>query len=163
MACRGSLARRRASRISTNFHWRVPSRSRASCNYTRNTNSSPWQYASNQMYIMSITNFFGVECWNSYSNNYPGPVTILARLTMALNLTNDAPGYSWPPPGTPNPAFVSTVATIPSWPGYGPVGSSFLTPFGTNAFVLWLTNSVYNYGPNNMRLQSCSRFHSQHP
>ena len=119
--------------------------------YTRNTNSSPWQYSSNQMYIMSITNFFGVECWNSYSNNYPGPVAILAQVTMALNLTNDALGYSWPPLGTPNPAFVSTVVTIPSsWPGYGTVGTSFLLPFSTNAIVLWLTNSVYNYGPNNM-------------
>jgi hypothetical protein len=119
--------------------------------YTRNTNTTPFQYASNQMYIMSITNFFGVECWNSYSNNYPGPVAILVRLTMAMNLTNDALGYSWPPPGTLNPAFYSTVATIPtSWPGYGTIGSSFVTPFGTNAFVIWLTNSVYNYGPNNM-------------
>ena len=118
--------------------------------YTRNTNTTPFQYASNQMYIMSITNFFGVECWNSYSNNYPGPVAILAQVTMAMNLTNDALGYSWPPAGTPNPAFASTLVTISSWPGYGTVGTSFLLPFGANAFVLWLTNSVYNYGPNNM-------------
>ena len=120
--------------------------------YMRNTNT--WQYASNQMYIMSITNFFGVECWNSYSNNYPttgtGPVTVMARVTMAINLTNDAPGYSWPPPGMPNQAFASVIATIPSWPGYGTGGSSFLLPLGTNAFVIWLTNSVYNYGPNTM-------------
>ena len=119
--------------------------------YSRNTNSSPFQYASNQMYIMSITNFFGVECWNSYSNNYPGPVAILSRITIAMNLTNDATTFSLLPAGTPNPAIYTTVATIPtSWPGYGTVGSSFVTPFGTNAFVLWLTNSVYNYGPNNM-------------
>ncbi len=103
------------------------------------------------MYIMSITNFYGVECWNSYSNNYPrtgtGPVSILARANMTIYLTNyDDASFL--------PLFLTvpnlTIQTISSWPGYGPVGNSFLTPFGTNAFVLWLTNSVYNYGPNTM-------------
>src|SRR5208337_2842068 len=34
--------------------------------YTRNTNTTPFQYASNQMYFMTISNFYGLECWNSY-------------------------------------------------------------------------------------------------
>jgi len=34
--------------------------------FTRNTNSTPWQYASNQMYFMGITNDYGIQCWNSY-------------------------------------------------------------------------------------------------
>jgi hypothetical protein len=116
--------------------------------YMRNTNT--WQYASNQMYIMSITNFYGVECWNSYSNSYPrtgsGPVAILARANMGINLTNDAPFFV---PVT-RTFQASTIVLINSWPGYGTVGSSFLLPFSTNAYVLWLTNSVYNYGPNTM-------------
>ena len=33
----------------------------------------------NQMYLMNITNYFGVECWNSYYSNYPGPVDIPVR------------------------------------------------------------------------------------
>jgi hypothetical protein len=115
--------------------------------FTRNTNT--WQYASNQMYIMSITNFYGVECWNSYSTSYPrtgtGPVSILARANMTIYLTNyDDASFS--------PLFLTVpnlaIQTISSWPGYNTVGTSFKLPFGTSAYVLWLTNSVYNYGPN---------------
>jgi hypothetical protein len=102
------------------------------------------------MYIMSITNFFGVECWNSYSNAYPRQVTIMARIKMAMNLTSDATGYSWPPPSTPNSFITTTITTINPWPAYNNnMGlSSFVLPFGTNALVLWLPDSVYNYGPN---------------
>jgi len=35
-----------------------------------NTNSPVNQ--TNEMYVVGITNVFGVEGWNSYSNTYPG-------------------------------------------------------------------------------------------
>ena len=118
--------------------------------FTRNTNTTPFQYASNQMYIMSISNYYGVECWNSYTSSYPrtgtGPVVIMTRASMGIGLTNDAPGFM--------PMFrnfmASSVVSFNSWPGINNnLGlSSFVMPFGTNALVLWLTNSVYNYGPN---------------
>ena len=118
---------------------------------TRNTNSPPPNLTgTNQMYIMSITNWFGLECWNSYRSNYQGPVTFMVRDTMSADLTNDMPGFS-EPSSMINPLVATVVIPLaPSWLGYngGASGPSFVLPLGTNSFVLWLTNSIYNYGPN---------------
>jgi len=119
--------------------------------FTRNTNTSPFQYASNQMYIMSITNFYGAECWNSYTSSFPrfgtGPVGVMTRASMGISLANDTNFL----PVVRN-FLASSVVTFSSWPGYNNnLGlSSFVLPFSTNAYVLWLTNSVYNYGPITM-------------
>jgi hypothetical protein len=120
--------------------------------YSRNTNT--WQYASNQMYIMSISNYFGVECWNSYRSNYlgvgtvnPGMVDIMVRdnMAMAMTLSNDTGGLSQVATNViyannPNPYSVF------SWPGYPSGQTNFLIPL--NAAVVLVTNSIYNYGNN---------------
>ena len=110
--------------------------------YSRDTNT--WQYSSNQMYIMSISNYFGVECWNSYSNNYSGPIGIMVRDNMALTLTNDAVGFS---PLNANIIYANNPLPFSTviWPGYQfSHANSFLIPL--NASILFLTNSIYNYG-----------------
>ncbi|HXF11180.1 MAG TPA: hypothetical protein VN625_10380, partial [Desulfuromonadaceae bacterium] len=59
----------------------------------RDTNTSPpTMLRTNQMYVMSISNWLGVESWNSYSNQYPSPfaLTIMARAVTYLDLTNDS-------------------------------------------------------------------------
>jgi hypothetical protein len=45
------------------------------------------------MYTMCISNQLGVECWNSYTNNYApvsGNLTIVVRDNLSMMLTNDA-------------------------------------------------------------------------
>src|SRR5439155_21679879 len=32
---------------------------------------------SNQMYLIAISNVFGLEAWNSYSNAYPSPLQVV--------------------------------------------------------------------------------------
>ena len=101
---------------------------------------------------MCITNYYGVECWNSYRSNYfgagtlnPGHVDIVMRLSASVTLTNDdnmAP-YSY----TTNFWVVEQTNLWPGWNGV--VGqqqappSSFMIPL--NASVLALTNAIYWY------------------
>lgn len=114
----------------------------------RDTNTSPptitW---TNQMYLMNITNFMGLSCWNSYRTNYPGPVDILVRCCSSIMLTNDNnlnPPYAF----QTNFAFVTE---LPLWPGWNsPLGqqsSSFVVPLNTS--VLALTNAQYYYNEPN--------------
>jgi hypothetical protein len=112
----------------------------------------PSNLQTNQMYIFSISNVFGVECWNSYSSNYLDRVLIWARDTNSMTLTNDNgmlplsvslltanitnvpaqwPGTSQPWSQNPNPNFPST--------------NSFVIPLLTNVMVF--TNSMYVYPP----------------
>ncbi len=110
-------------------------------------------FQTNQMYIFSISNVFGVECWNSYSSNYLDSVLIWARDTNSMTLTNDNgmfplsvslltanitnvpvqwPGTSQPWSQNPNPNFPST--------------NSFVIPLLTN--VILFTNCMYVYNGN---------------
>ncbi len=53
---------------------------------------NPRSWVTNQMYLLSISNVFGVEAWNSYTNQlgYPRPLEmqIEARFTLLLTNTN---------------------------------------------------------------------------
>ncbi|HEX4343655.1 MAG TPA: hypothetical protein VH255_09700, partial [Verrucomicrobiae bacterium] len=106
-----------------------------------------FQYGTNQMYIMSISNFVGVGCWNSYNTPYPktgiAPVQIALLDNLAMQLTNNQVGFSGISFNTtyfnnPNPFIIS------GWPASSDP-NSFLAPLNTNAVLL--ANSVYNYGP----------------
>ena len=43
-------------------------------------------YQTNQLFLVTVTNQFGIELWNSYATNYPRPLRmrVLGRLTLAL-------------------------------------------------------------------------------
>ncbi len=115
----------------------------------RNTNAVPqpdiiW---TNQMYVMNITNYMALSCWNSYRSNYTGPVDILVRCGSTVMLTND--NNMFPYVFTTNFAFVVEIA--PTWPGWNGFPSqqsaSFLVPINTS--VLALTNAMYSYNEPN--------------
>jgi hypothetical protein len=101
----------------------------------------------NQMYLMNITNYFGLSCWNSYRSNYPGPVDILVRCGSSITLTND--NNMFPYVFGTNFAFAMEIA--PNWPGWngtpGLASASFLVPLNTS--VLMLTNAMYFYNEPN--------------
>jgi hypothetical protein len=122
-------------------------------------------YSTNQMYILSISNSLGVECWNSYATNYfpsPGGLTIVARDNLSMTLSNMDNGTTpafWS--AAPNPAnfplnnAVTIPAGPPGWPGTvpwtitsarpNPNSGSFDIPLMANA--TFLTNSIYVYPP----------------
>lgn len=112
-------------------------------------------YTTNQMYIMSISNFLGVEFWNSYASNYSGPVTVVANDALSMELTNDAGGTQPVPPFNTyvEPIHLIGFTNIITWSGYQHLVSgdpSFVVPLMTNSS--WLTNSVYFYGPSPITL-----------
>jgi len=77
--------------------------------------SNPNGYAISQQITISMTNMFGVECWNSYQADYThGLVQIVAKDFNTVTLTNDE-GLSYTIP------FASTNAVADTdWPGCGP-------------------------------------------
>lgn len=78
-------------------------------------------YTTNQMYLIGVSNFIGVDDWNSYASNYNNQVTIGVHDDFSLALTNDA-GFS-----ILNLFSTNVSAIINLWPG-----GLFFLPFGTN-------------------------------
>jgi hypothetical protein len=110
---------------------------------SRNTtnNTPPARiYTNSQMYTFSISNSIGVECWNSYTNNYPDPVTIGVRENLSMALTNGAASAQV----TTNYPTGLITTNITVWPGTASnLASSFIVPFQTT--VPLLQQSVYSF------------------
>ena len=114
----------------------------------------PSQITTNQMYIFSISNVFGVECWNSYSSSNLSGVVIWPRDTLSMTLTND---YGMLPPTrfTFISVLAANITNLPGqWPGTvqpwalnpnpnNPNSISFVIPLFTN--VVLFTNLTYVY------------------
>jgi hypothetical protein len=106
-------------------------------------------YATNQMYIIGISNLLGVDFWNSYAAAFTNPVAVIVQDSLSLTLTNDA-GVS-----IENNNFTIGVYFTNVWPGVSS-SSSFICPLGTNYVVPLPLNPqdpsanniyVYYYGP----------------
>jgi hypothetical protein len=81
----------------------------------------------NQIFILSVSNVFGLEAWNYSPSNFPDPVTIVLSNQVSVFLTNN---YNW---GTNYEFTVSTNLIIDSWPGTdSPSNASFIVPMFTN-------------------------------
>jgi hypothetical protein len=106
----------------------------------------------NQLYVFSISNSIGIECWNSYSNSYPNPVQIVARDNITMLLTNSWSATPWYFPTFPLPYLIATnIVLNSSWPGSAwvpfngaPSTNSFIVPI--NNTVMFLTNSGFYFG-----------------
>ena len=109
-------------------------------------------FRTNQMYSMIITNWLGVECWNSYTNNYvpvSGNLTIVVRDNLSMTLTNDDGMTSVTTSDTLNNSV--SITAPPYWPGSPlpwtadgqPSASSFDIPLLAN--VVMQLNPVYPF------------------
>lgn len=98
----------------------------------------------NQMYVVGISNIFGLEAWNSYSNPYPRNLRLIASATMTAIITNEVN----------NTIVLSnrvvrgvlTNLTAGNWRGWanGSAGqNSFVLPWGGGNLFMYLTNSTY--------------------
>src|SRR5260370_9264666 len=56
--------------------------------FLKTTASKP-PYLTNQMYVVAISNAFGVEAWNSYTNPFPRTLQMIAAADMSAGATNE--------------------------------------------------------------------------
>jgi hypothetical protein len=97
--------------------------------------------ATNQMYTLTLSNTFGLEAWNSYSNPYPRNLQLLASVDVTTFLTNVSDtGDGYTILSNRVSQGIMTNISAGSWPGWTNVvqmSSSFLLPLGgTNSFLL---------------------------
>jgi hypothetical protein len=96
-------------------------------------------YETNQMLILSVTNEFAIEAWNSYTNDYQGNLALSGRYQSSVSFSNQFGPVSGML-GSPfvNPYLLTTNFTIVS---NGWAKTSFVIPFFSG--VQFLSNSIY--------------------
>jgi hypothetical protein len=101
----------------------------------------------NQMYVVGISNVFGLEGWNSYSNAYPRPLQLIVEVDLTSVITNEFGKML-----VTNRFTTGTNQIIPAstWDGFRDfnyLSNSFQIPFppATSHFPS-LTNSSYSHG-----------------
>lgn len=105
-----------------------------------NTNSPVVITQTNQMYLLSITNIFGVESWNSYLPIFPRPLDLRVSHTFTASITDDTGTIIWPTNGLPfSTNFISPSMVISNWPGVFSGSNAFPLPYFTNLTTLSLS------------------------
>ena len=102
-------------------------------------------YATNQMYVMGISNSLGISFWNSYNSNYPNPLTICAHDTLYEALTNGVNTWA----GWTNFTLATTITQWPGsqWSSIPPNATPKLASFLTNNWSFnFLNPAVYRFG-----------------
>lgn len=117
----------------------------------RTTTPRPGSFpdGTNQMYILGISNYFGLEAWNPYSVRYPRAVDITVSNFTTMWLNNDR-GFQANQTMT---AAITTNLGPRQWASSAnlrqnvrTVTNSFLIPFSTNQ--VFLSNAVYRFNGN---------------
>ncbi len=110
------------------------------------TNSPPTVYQLNQMIDLNLTNQLGVECWNSYTNNFADPVTVYVTDNQTAALTNDE-CFSISIPTMVSGSLQIPNGTSSNWTGYNPnsllLPASFQIPL--NANITFVPPSIYRF------------------
>jgi hypothetical protein len=108
--------------------------------------TSPYEKVNeiDQMYVLGISNVFGLEAWNSYSGAFPRDLQIVVQPDLSVLVTNLETGKWLNPAGSryqPLPILTSIAAN--AWTGFNYTYSqaSFQVPVFTN--YVFLTNSTY--------------------
>ncbi|MGH7866395.1 MAG: hypothetical protein ACREP9_01915, partial [Candidatus Dormibacteraceae bacterium] len=100
----------------------------------------------NQMYTLMLSNIFGVEAWNSYSNAYPRSLQLLATISLTTVITNiDGTGQSHVILSNRWSEGISTNIAAGDWPGWTALSqapASFVLPFGSTSTSI-VTNASY--------------------
>jgi hypothetical protein len=99
----------------------------------------------NQMYIVGISNLFGLEAWNSYLTAYPHDLQLIASVSMSSIMTNEL--------GSGVPIYNNRTieartmdiqpGTWKGWTAPNNAAYSMVLPFGTTNQFRFLTNSTY--------------------
>lgn len=101
----------------------------------------------NTMFTVGISNIYGAEFWNSYSNPYPRNLLLRGSLSMTAVLADDA-GNVLSSNNVPADITLGIGQTNwPGWHGLSDVAGSFVLPWGATNSFFFLTNSTYVAGP----------------
>ncbi len=108
----------------------------------------PGATETNQMFVMSITNQFGVSFWNSYNTNLvsqqAGGFSVVVRDKVSLTLSNGAaPGANWP---IATPQVFTFFRNVNLWPGsfWGATAQDFQANApDANSFIYTNWNNAY--------------------
>jgi hypothetical protein len=103
----------------------------------------------NQMYVVGISNAFGLEAWNSYVTNYPRDLSLSASVYMTAIITNES-GAANVLLSNSTVQAASFLIPANSWSGWTTPQSaisSMVLPFGTTNGFFFLTNSTYVNNP----------------
>jgi hypothetical protein len=116
-------------------------------NFHRNGTGKSATFNTNQNFLLNITNSFGVQAWNSYSNAFTRNVQMIVVGDVALALTNEfgkilysSNSFTSGFPLSNDIAF-STSTNFAGWPGFGKAAISssaysFVVPLLTNDWFL---------------------------
>lgn len=101
----------------------------------------------NQMFMLTVSNIFGLEAWNSYSNTYPRDLQLRVTNEMFAVITNQFGEVLMAYTNPPVRRWQSQIIPANTWVGYqGPYQSqnSFRLPFAAplDRFY-YLSNSIY--------------------
>src|SRR5688572_6669386 len=113
--------------------------------HRRDTNSAPYQ--TNEMFIIGISNVFGLEAWNSCTQAFQGPLEIRMANNVSISLTN-AEGFN-----VVVRSNYPVLMTIPSWDGFvrpnqptrADSRRSLKVPLYVNDIAI--SNSIYRFLP----------------
>jgi hypothetical protein len=99
----------------------------------------------NQMFMVAVSNVFGVEAWNSYVATFPRKLRLYAWPDISVVMTNETGKVLNPTSQRYQPPVSLTDILPNTWPGYNRAFEkySFQIPLVTN--LLFLTNSTYQY------------------
>lgn len=97
----------------------------------------------NQMYVAAITNAFGFEAWNSYSNPYPRNLRLSAAAQMTAIMTNETGIMLLSNSVTRGTNFDIGPGTWPGWHSPADLAASFQLPFGSTNWFMFLPSSSY--------------------
>jgi hypothetical protein len=92
----------------------------------------------NQLFVVGVSNAFGLEAWNSYKTTYPRTLELFANNQFSITLTNL--GQARPVAIYSNYAGFSSNIVGGTW-----TGKSFVVPLNTN--IVFLTNAAYMVNP----------------
>ena len=104
-----------------------------------------------QMFVVGITNLFGVEAWNSYATTFPRDLRLVVIPDLSVGLYNLETGKLLNPTSWRyvSPVVVTNIAAS-TWPGYNPAheSTSFVLPLASGPGVpytnmVFLSNSTY--------------------
>jgi hypothetical protein len=110
---------------------------------TNSPNNPPPVVRTNQMYLLGISNVFGVEGWNSYASNFSRPLQMIAVVNQAGVVSNESGAIVIGPNNLPVSNYFSVGAitniAASTWQGFsGSIGpdASFQVPIFTNYWIL---------------------------
>jgi hypothetical protein len=121
-----------------------------------NINPGTRPNGTNQMYLLGISNYFGVEAWNSYdagkAGPYPQTLTISVSNFATMSLSNEL-GFQ-----TNQSLSAAGGTNVPanSWGGNQAKTLGFILPFSTNQ--VFLSNAVYVFTANQFANISTNAF-----